>query len=878
MKRRTFFKAVPPALWLSQIPLVHGEEQTSFPPVPALLEAHFPSRLYLFVWRNWELANLDRMALVVGATPKKIEGIGLSMGLPAKDTLSNDYLKRIYITVIRQNWHVLPESQIRQLLGWSQEKFRFTLKEDDFLEVKLGRVKPACSPLQYRLPSGEEQRRAAEICTSVEHWFSAQLKERAEPRFAFVEQLSALEAPLPSPRTQATHAGEIDLTTGWDYSVHGGGPALSAAVERFRAFLPPAEPVAGRSKRFELRISDAEELKAGDFRIIAEADQIRIMALDERSAIRALYQLRGVMDLRQSPTLPSGKTLSREAWSPRFLYSYFALYGDPLMEGESAGLPDGYLDRAAANGIDGVWLQGVLNTLAPSRTFREFGVGWELRLKNLRALVARAAKFGMRVMLYLNEPRAMPDAFYRDRPQMRGDKRMGAYALCTSNETVRAWIRDSLAHVFRQVPELGGVFTITMSENLTNCFSHGGAWGDNNPIATGCPRCSKRTGADVIAELIRTMRDGIRSGSATAEIMSYDWGWGTPLAEALIPKLPKDTSVLSISEWSQPVKRGGVKTTVGEYSMSVIGPGPRAKMNWALAREAGLKTLAKTQFNNTWEISAVPYIPVLPLVLEHCEGLVNEGVGGVMASWTCGGYPSPNLRAAAAYGFEPRLPREQILRNEAERIYGDGADEAMRAWNIFSEAFRGFPYGVAIYILPLQHGPSNLLRLKPTGLEAGMILFPYDQYQSWRGAYPATTVQRLMGQMAAHWGTGLKILKTARDRAPQTRQLAAKLEFSIAQTCQTHFESVANQIEFYLLREELNAAIGPRWAQIRDQMIGLAERERELSRLQFVVARKESRIGYEASNHYYYTPWDLVEKMLNCDHVIAELRSKQQPA
>ena len=28
-------------------------------PIP---EPHFPDRLHLFVWRNWELANTDRMA------------------------------------------------------------------------------------------------------------------------------------------------------------------------------------------------------------------------------------------------------------------------------------------------------------------------------------------------------------------------------------------------------------------------------------------------------------------------------------------------------------------------------------------------------------------------------------------------------------------------------------------------------------------------------------------------------------------------------------------------------------------------------------------------------------------------------------------------
>ena len=43
------------------------------------------------------------------------------------------------------------------------------------------------------------------------------------------------------------------------------------------------------------------------------------------------------------------------------------------------------------------------------------------------------------------------------------------------------------------MPELGGFFTITVSENLTNCWSHhqGGK----------CPRCKHRRPAEVVAEV-----------------------------------------------------------------------------------------------------------------------------------------------------------------------------------------------------------------------------------------------------------------------------------------------------------------------------------------------------------------------------------------
>ncbi len=837
MRRRRFLQTIPPALlyaWNDSSLLA----QSGFRSVPAIPEPHFPNRLYQFVWRNWELANLDRMAEVVKARPGQLASLAQEMGLPSKRTLSDDYLKRIYITVIRQNWHLLPESQLLQLLDWQPDHYQFTLKEDDFLDYKLGHVKPACDPVLYVTPSTEERKKASLIRSTLSRIFPKGIADLGQPRFQFIEQFSQ---PASGP--------------GWKLSLPSDQKILEAAASRF------GNP---QSSGNSVEVVLDDNAPAGDFSLIPAEKGIRLIASTEEAVIRGLYFL------RNQSRWPDQPIHSKEIWQHRFLYSYFALYGDPLMEGDAAGLPDGYLDQAASNGMNGIWMQAVLNQLAPSSIFSEFGKDWEIRIRNLRALTERAAKFGLRIYLYLNEPRAMPDSFFQKYPQIRGTKHQEVYAMCTSTPEVRTWLRESISHVFREVPALGGIFTITMSENHTNCFSHGGAWGDKNPKAHDCPRCSKRTGAETIAEFIRTIRDGVREQSQTAEIMSYDWGWGTPLAAELIPKLPKDTSIISISEWSQPVYRGGVKTEVGEYSMSVVGPGPRAARNWKLAQQNGIRAIAKTQFNNTWEISAVPYIPVLPLVLDHAENLTQAGISGVMASWTCGGYPSSNLRAASAYATDPKLSRQQILATEAARIYGtEHASQAIRAWEIFSEAFQSFPYGVAIYVLPVQHGPANPLRLQATKMAPGMILFPYDAYLSWKGAYPASVVQDLLAKLSRRWAEGLAVL----EKISVHSSLDARLELAIARTCYTHFASVANQIEFYLLRDEAPQTSASRSTAIRRRMIQLAQEERRLALLQYKVTCQESLIGYEASNHYYYTPIDLLEKLLNCDQVIAALRS-----
>ncbi len=861
IKRRDFLYLAPT---LCGIPGVTDAAQMEAGAEP-ISEPHFPSRLYQFVWRNWELANIERMASVVRGKPSDLLAIGASMGLPEKRKLTEDQLARIYITVIRQNWHLLPENQIIELLGWDRQKYEFTLKEDDFLDVKLGRKKPKCEPLLYAAPSAQEKARAAEIRNTVRRTFGKTLDERGEDLFAFIADLSdtgfrTLRAPGAKPA-----ADEIDLTNGWSIAA---GSAFSRQAARFQEYLRSsmnAVVAENAPKKIVLEVRPPEAAGRESFHIEVGDHQLAVTGASHAAVVEGLYLLQDQMESREGPFLKKGSIRRNIEWNPRSLYSYFALYGDPLMEPERDPFPDGYLEKLARAGINGVWMQAVLNTLAPSKRFPEFGEGWQTRLKNLNALVQRARRFGVGIFLYLNEPRAMPPAFFEKHPDIRGSSHQGLNAMCTSVPAVRDWLRESLAHVFANVPDLGGIFTITMSENHTNCFSHGGGWGTGTPNAGDCPRCSKRTGHETIAELLETFRQGVRSHNARADVIAYDWGWGYALAERLIPLLSEEVKVLSISEWEAPVDRGGVQTRVGEYSISVVGPGPRATRYWNLAKQNGNPTMAKLQFNNTWEISAVPFIPVTHLILEHCENLTRAGISGIMPSWTCGGYASPNLAAAKSYYYSPRPEQPEILRAVAVQRFGSSAADAIvKAWHQFSEAFREFPYGVHVYIIPTQHGPANPLRLTPTGYRPGMILFPYDDYKAWSAKYPPEVVQRQFARMASLWHAGLRLFEKAMPEVSPAKKRNAELDLAIARTCAHHFESTANQVEFYMLRDKSDPAALRRMRQ-------LAEQEIDLARRQYPIARQHSVIAYEASNHYYYTPLDLVEKVLNCRHVISEI-------
>ena len=131
---------------------------------PAALEFdHFPDRLHAFVWRNWELVSLERMACVLETTPAKVRDIGLSMGLPPHVRPPAHYRQRGYISIIRRNWHILPYEQLLALLDWDADKLAFALREDDFLWIKLGSLKPSCPILRYAEPDASAAKRCAEI-------------------------------------------------------------------------------------------------------------------------------------------------------------------------------------------------------------------------------------------------------------------------------------------------------------------------------------------------------------------------------------------------------------------------------------------------------------------------------------------------------------------------------------------------------------------------------------------------------------------------------------------------------------------------------------------------------------------------------------------
>jgi hypothetical protein len=528
----------------------------------------------------------------------------------------------------------------------------------------------------------------------------------------------------------------------------------------------------------------------------------------------------------------------------KMLYSYSALYGDPLLDETLDPYPDNLLAQYAATGINAVWMQGILYTLVPWFGESTYSANWQQRLINLRKLCKRMIKYGIKFYIYLNEPRGMPEDFFRLHPEWKGSVSTEKNAaFCTSNPEILEALRDGVSMLFKEVPELGGIFCITTSENLTYCKSR-------TNLISECPKCANRHPAEFPVEIINAIAEGAHSVNPTANVIAWAWGWEKQWALRVIEQLPENVKLMCVSERDVPTNAMGIKGTVLDYSISKPGPSAIALKLWKKATERGLQTVAKVQINNTWECSALPYIPVPDLIERHLNSIKNAGVSDLMISWTLGGYPGGNIELL-------HKSKEDIA---LDKFGAEAAPMIITAWKHFSAAFENFPLHNIhqLYYGPQNVGPRVLLFDKPSNYKSTMVGFPYDDLKSWRGNhYPEDVFEESFKKMSEGWAKGLELLLSAKASIPSILYDNFIDLFNVSEAAYCHFRSSYLQIKFIRLRTTSE----------KYMIIKILDEEIELAKRLLKIIKCDSRIGFEASNHYYYTKNDLMEKILNCENL-----------
>ena len=191
------------------------------------------------------------------------------------------------------------------------------------------------------------------------------------------------------------------------------------------------------------------------------------------------------------------------------------------------------------------------------------------------------------------------------------------------------------------------------------------------------------------------------------------------------------------------------------------------------------------------------------------------------------------------------------------RISGEFAGEIERACQYFADGFGLFPFNSTslIYHGPQNFGSANLLYAEKAFRGSTMVGFPMDNMRGWTGGfhYPPEVLSRTFMQMAAEWKKGLDILQELVEKL--AGNAAFEELYNMADAGYALLQSSANQIEFYRQRDgERNLTV----------MRELVENEAEMALQLLRAQQRDSRIGFEASNHYMYGENTLLEKILNC--------------
>ncbi|MCL2814991.1 MAG: hypothetical protein FWD23_10365 [Oscillospiraceae bacterium] len=530
----------------------------------------------------------------------------------------------------------------------------------------------------------------------------------------------------------------------------------------------------------------------------------------------------------------------------RIAYSYFAVFGDPLLDESLDPYPDELLRQYAELGVNGVWLQGILYQLSDFAFDPELSSDREKRISNLKKLIARAAKYNIGVYLYMNEPRAMPKAFFDKHPQLKGETEYDTFALCTSRPEVREYLYGAMKQLFTEAEGLAGFIAITMSENLTNCYSR------VSPAHIKCERCKARTPAQVVAEVNNILAKGAHDAAPSAKAISWTWAWGADWAGEAVDMLSEGQIIQCTSEEGLITDVGGVKGSVVDYTISQPGPGEKSKSIWKHAAARGFALSAKVQINNTWELSNIPYIPAFDLIGAHIKNLKRHDISNLQLCWTLGGYPSLNMRFVDYLMKTPEGTAAGFLK----LIFGEQLGEKVHAaQRQFSEAFADFPFDVGTaYTAPQNFGVMAPFYAQKTGYAATMMGFPYDDIDSWRAIYPIGIYESQMQKTAG----GMERAVCAFEKIEDEKNAALWEIVTNAKAAACHMRSVCNHTAYIRAREAKDAAGAAKAAQ---------DEKNNVIRL-IKLRQTDSRIGFEASNHYFYTVADLVEKLLNLDFVI----------
>lgn len=608
------------------------------------------------------------------------------------------------------------------------------------------------------------------------------------------------------------------------------------------------------------------------YSVIVTPGECRIQAGDSEGIRRGIFYVEDRILSARGPFLPLGALTRTPVIRTRISRCFFGpikrlpKLRDELMDDVNY-YPDQYLNRLAHEGINGLWLTIEFKDLCRTQAVPEYGHEAEPRLRKLRDTVRRCLRYGIKIYVFCIEPINFPSdsPVLAAHPELGGHRNGKTVYFCPSGKAGQDYLEESTKSIFSAVPDLGGLIDINVGERATICPNAG--MKNNN-----CPRCSKRQPWEIMADCLGAMERGMHAANPNAELISWfycpnaghesGWsdGWSNEALRTVAGKIPPGVALQHNFESAGGKMQLGKWREALDYWLSYIGPSQRFIDCAEQAVAHGTRFFAKLQVGCSHEVASVPFVPVPGNLYQKYQAMHKLGVSGVMQCWYFGNYPGVMNRAAGELAFAPfPASRDEFLLELARRDWGPDAPQVVKAWNCFAAGYDNFPLNTIFsYYGPMANGVAWPLYLKPRDL-------PLEP--SWQLQYPPSgdrigecvtqshTLEEdvtLCDRMARGWNEGTQILRALRPKyAGNPERLK---DIGLAEALGIQFQSGANILKFYALREQLAWTRGEGRLGLLEQMKALVNDELALDERLLPLCAADSRLGFhsEAEGYKYY--------------------------
>ena len=514
------------------------------------------------------------------------------------------------------------------------------------------------------------------------------INTRSEKNYEFRQRLLAFHEPGLRDHSVQMPQNAFVITADTDIIVEKNAPPmLRRAAEYLRDFLsvsmetdvrvvragsglPLAKPnvvIITTNERNPVDMADGDAPRG--FRMDT-GDNIVITGYDDAGALMGVFRVADICGLNRAPYIVKGMEARSPLFSPRMAHSGYGL----------DDFPDAHLTSLSRAGMDAilVFVKGVDETPYGYLDFNN--------------LCRRAADWGLGVYAYSY----LKSAVHPEDP-----------AADTYYEKI-------YGSVFKACPLFKGVVLVGESVEFPSRDTRTTGRSYKEPSPDGLPDHRPSPGwwpcSDYPAWL-GVIKKTVRNHIPDADIVfwTYNWGYvGERERLELIDSLPTDISLHVTFEMFENIPKGPIVSRCVDYTLMFAGPGKYFVSEAAAAAKRGIRLYAMTNTGGlTWDVGVIPYEPAPYQWMKRYAAILDMrgkyGLRGLMDNHHYGFYPS-FVAELAREAFTKGAPdAENALRLLAKRDFGDGANEALKAYALLSE-------GIANYISTNedQYGPFRI--------------------------------------------------------------------------------------------------------------------------------------------------------------------------